>query len=53
MVIIMKNLVDFCQTMETSVDACLSCYFYFGLLLDYCLKFCCLLELHTLRCMQP
>ena len=49
----MKNLIDFFKTMETSVDPCLSRYFYFGLLMDYCLKFHCLLELHTLRCMQP
>ena len=49
----MKNLIDVCKTLETSVDACLSCCFYFGLLIDYCLKFSCLLELHTLRGMQP
>ena len=40
----MKHLIDFCKTMETSVDPCLSCYCYFGLLMDYCLKSRCLLE---------
>ena len=50
---VMKHLIDFCKTMETSVDPCLSCYCYFGLLMDYCLKSRCLLELRAFRCMQP
>ena len=31
----MKNLIHFFRTVETSVDPCLCCYFYFGLLMDY------------------